>query len=515
MQRLKLTTAGKVVVFLVIAALVLGGTYFMGGLDIAKSLFGHKTQVASNNTTQSTDIPKKTDKNVIDISLDEWIGWKSIVDANGGLATKPGSIYDKLGIKVNIHVVDDANQTSNALISGNLDGAGYTINRYAFLNAKFKDNKVATVMPFITNFSSGGDGIIAKKGINRIEDLVGKTIGVPRFSEAQTLVEWLIAKSDLTADQKKQIKYVFFEDAEETGKAFYAGKVDAAATWQPYLSQASDPNSNAQILFSTKSASNIILDGIVFRKDFYDSHKEQVAKLIQGAIQAQALYTQQPEVIKGIMPQMADMTPKEIVEMTDDATLADYGTNMKLLSAGGLASTLFADMSNIWTNLGEKADSADASKVFDTGALQLIAGKVPTGAVQTPKFTEEQRQSVVSKPALLTKKVSIQFKVDSDEFFDKEGAYKAMNDLVNPAKIVDGMIIQIEGNTSSDGDPAINKELSYKRARAVGSYLKMQGLDATRFVVVGNGSDKPIGDNNTQNGREVNRRTEVFFKAVD
>ena len=65
--------------------------------------------------------------------------WKSIIDANGGLTTQSGSIYDKLGVKVNINVINDATQSSNALIKGDLNAAGYTINRTAFLSKKFTD----------------------------------------------------------------------------------------------------------------------------------------------------------------------------------------------------------------------------------------------------------------------------------------------------------------------------------------------------------------------------------------
>ena len=127
------------------------------------------------------------------------IMWKSILDANGGLTTQSGSIYDELGIKVNISIINDATQSSSALISGDLDAAGYTINRTAFLQNKFKEVGVETVLPFITNFSNGGDGIIAKSSINTVEDLVGAKIGVPQFSEAHTLVVWFVNNSNLSA----------------------------------------------------------------------------------------------------------------------------------------------------------------------------------------------------------------------------------------------------------------------------------------------------------------------------
>lgn len=503
MTKFQLTPAGKIVVFILISAIVFGATFYLGGFDF---LIGKIHKESDVKVTQQS-------KQTLNISLDEWVGWKPIIDANGGLETKAGSIYDKLGLKVSIKVINDATQSSTALIKGEIDGAGYTVNRFAFLYPKFKENKVQPVMPYITNSSTGGDGIIAKSNIKRIEDLVGKSIAVPRFSESQTLVEWLLAKSDLTPDQKKQIKFVYFNDAEEAGKAFYAGQVDAAATWQPYISQASD-TPGAHILFSTKAATNIILDGIVFRKDFADSHREQVAKLIEGALMAQNMYkdAQTFKTLKNTFPMVAGMEDKDIAGMTDDATLTDFAGNVTLMN--GIAQTLFTDMSNVWKSLGEKAMPEEAKNAFDPSFMQALNGKFSNTSNQIPKITEDQRNTVKDQSALLTKKAVIQFKVNSDEFVDKDLAYNALGEFVNIAKLMDNTVIQVEGNTSSDGDPVLNKELSAKRAKAIATYLKYQGIDPSRFIVIGNGDSKPIGDNNTQAGKEANRRTEVFFKTV-
>lgn len=111
------------------------------------------------------------------------------------------------------------------------------------------------VMPVFTNYSAGGDGIIAKSGINTVNDLLGKKIGVPRFSEAQTLVAWFVNKSDLSDADKQSIidNMILFDDASETGEAFFAGQLDVAATWQPYLSYATE-NGDAHIMFSNHPA---------------------------------------------------------------------------------------------------------------------------------------------------------------------------------------------------------------------------------------------------------------------
>jgi OmpA-OmpF porin, OOP family len=73
--------------------------------------------------------------------------------------------------------------------------------------------------------------------------------------------------------------------------------------------------------------------------------------------------------------------------------------------------------------------------------------------------------------------------------------------------------VVIEGYTDNTGPAAFNKKLSQERADAVKEYLvKKLGVDAARLKTVGYGSEKPIADNKTAQGRQKNRRVEA---AVD
>lgn len=514
MKRMRLTKLAKSLIFILCVAIIGAGTYFAGGFDFLK---GGKPKTTSNNKLQGEELVKKAEsieEGYMNISLDEWIGWKSIIDANGGLETQPGSIYDELGLKLKICIINDATQSSNALIKGDLAGAGYTVNRFAFLYPKFKQNGVDVVMPYVTNSSTGGDGIIAKKGINRIEDLVGKKIGVPRFSEAQTLVEWLMAKSSLTDAQIKDIRknMVMFDTPDDAAKAFYGNKLDAAATWQPYLSQAQE-TSNAKVLFSTQNATNIILDGIVFRKDYIEQHEEDISKFIEGALKAMPEYDKTFEPIKNTMPLFSTETDENIKAMTMDATLADCSTNVAILN--GIAPNLFSDMSDIWSSLGEKADKSTASKLFTSKFVKELQGKFPTTKPKTVSFTEKQRkeaQSQDNKNALISKRLTITFETGSSAI--KPESYGSLNDFANTAKILDGTVIQIEGNTDSVGNSIINKKLSEKRAKSIATYLQYQGINPTRFCIIGRGQENPIADNNTEEGKAKNRRTDMYFKIV-
>ena len=82
------------------------------------------------------------------------------------------------------------------------------------------------------------------------------------------------------------------------------------------------------------------------------------------------------------------------------------------------------------------------------------------------------------------------------------------------AKAFSNARIRIEGNTDSVGSDTVNKPLSQKRAKAVAEFLAQEyKFDPNRFVVVGNGSTKPVADNSTDTGRSKNRRTDFELIA--
>lgn len=69
--------------------------------------------------------------------------------------------------------------------------------------------------------------------------------------------------------------------------------------------------------------------------------------------------------------------------------------------------------------------------------------------------------------------------------------------------------VQIEGHTDNIGNAADNLKLSQNRAKAVVDYLIGKGIPANRLSAKGFGATKPIADNNTEEGRAQNRRTEL------
>lgn len=75
-----------------------------------------------------------------------------------------------------------------------------------------------------------------------------------------------------------------------------------------------------------------------------------------------------------------------------------------------------------------------------------------------------------------------------------------------------GGSVTLEGHTCSIGSDAYNQGLSERRADSVKKYLSGQGISAGAMSTVGKGESLPKYDNNTDEGRKLNRRVEIIFE---
>ena len=113
----------------------------------------------------------------------------------------------------------------------------------------------------------------------------------------------------------------------------------------------------------------------------------------------------------------------------------------------------------------------------------------------------------------------LQVRLDT-ELADKIIEFETDSDNLTPAgrAVLDSVVAMLEGNdahvaisghTDATGDFEHNMDLSRRRAEAVKGYLAGSGLAAERFVTSWYGSTRPIADNQTDEGRSRNRRTEL------
>jgi OmpA-OmpF porin, OOP family len=158
------------------------------------------------------------------------------------------------------------------------------------------------------------------------------------------------------------------------------------------------------------------------------------------------------------------------------------------------------------------------------GTCALLLPKNDTYKVKYKSFINQKEYSSFSIPGdegKLTIEVILQ--MDEEEktftlenvFFDtgkatlRPESFKALNELVEAMKAKPTLVIEIGGHTDNVGTPESNLTLSQGRADAVKNYLVKNKIASGRVLSKGYGDTLPVAYNDTEKGRQQNRRTEV------
>lgn len=169
--------------------------------------------------------------------------------------------------------------------------------------------------------------------------------------------------------------------------------------------------------------------------------------------------------------------------------------------------------------------SADAGK----GALIGAVGGALVGTA-VGAYMQEQRQDFekVLAPEIASGVIRVQslpndqllvrmtgattFEVDSDQI--KPGFYSTLDKIANIVKKYGKTQLAVAGHTDSTGSAAYNQQLSQRRAWSVNTYLERSGVLAQRISSAGFGMDRPIANNNTEQGRRLNRRVDIVIMPI-
>jgi outer membrane protein OmpA-like peptidoglycan-associated protein len=98
---------------------------------------------------------------------------------------------------------------------------------------------------------------------------------------------------------------------------------------------------------------------------------------------------------------------------------------------------------------------------------------------------------------------SAQLRPEASQLLDKVSAALASGEL-------ETFRFSIEGHTDSIGSPGYNASLSAERAAAVQNYLLAKGVPRSRLGTIGHGAAAPVASNDTEEGRQRNRRVEII-----
>src|SRR5687767_1904645 len=157
-----------------------------------------------------------------------------------------------------------------------------------------------------------------------------------------------------------------------------------------------------------------------------------------------------------------------------------------------------------------------------TGAAAgaIVGGVI--GAAIGRRMDQQQREleQIEGIDVTRTAEDELRVAVRNEVLFDVDSTYlrsesrNTLNDMAGVFNRYTDTRIAVEGHADSTGSDDYNLDLSQRRANAVRDFLTSQGVGGSRISATGYGESRPRSSNSTPEGRQLNRRVEIFVKAI-
>lgn len=505
MQKTTLTPLAK----LLITALIAAGLFF-GFRWLAQSDF--------IGTQSSIVIPEGVPKDtkVYNICVVTWGGYAGGQFFNKGFAANTDSRYYKdYGFLVNFTVIDDFATSRDAFKAGKCQLLWSTVD--SFPTEVDSLSKIEPIFLFQADWSRGGDAIVVREGIKTINDLKGKKVTVAFGTPSHTFLIWMLKAGGLTM---KDIEIVEVPSAIDSATTYKAGAVDAAVVWSPDDQDLVTSVPGSKVLKNTREASHIIADGFLISKPFLEKNRSDIMNLVRGwLIGASEINSSErnKKEAASILSKGLNQPEDFCYNAISNARLATYGDNINFF---GIDTSY----------QGVKGEELYNSMAYEYAQINLAPARVPawrslidmsfitelklTGPLHAAEGQKEYSSVGGEKAeAFAVKRITVNFPTGSFTLTD-EAKLVISREFGAIAKAFGNSRIRIEGNTDSVGSRDLNIKLSERRARSVADFLaERYKYSKARFVIVGNGPDKPLASNDTEVGRAQNRRTD--FELID
>ncbi|MBX2891875.1 MAG: OmpA family protein [Saprospiraceae bacterium] len=518
----RLTSFSKFLITLLIVGIAFFGIrYFMDNTETGKELQEKaKTEQGGGGLFGGSSKP---DANTVGVGVVTWGGYAGGQYWNKGFKANTDSrFYKDYGFKVDFKILDDPTASRNAWKNDEVHLLWATVD--ALPTEMPGLAAYDPVVVFQADWSRGGDAIVVRRGIGSVGDLRGKQIAVAEMSPSHSFLIWLLSAAGMTT---ADVKVVGVPSPLEAADAFKANNVDAAVVWSPFDEECVQKVPGARVLQSTRNASNIIADVFIAKRKWVEANPERVQQLYEGWMKGAAEINRSPAAKQEAATILANafdgFSKDDALKAIDNVRLCTHGDNLNFFGLnrntykGVTGEELYSRMTKEYRNVGVLSGS-DAVPVWSRASF---LGAVERSTLSGNEHAAEGQKTFASiteteartKGAVATKRVSISFRT-GEFLLDENAKYIVDNEMVPIAKAFANSRIRVEGNTDNVGSAASNIALSKKRAQAVVDYLvKEYGMPRNRFTVIGNGPDKPVASNDSEDGRRKNRRTD--FELVE
>ncbi len=233
------------------------------------------------------------------------------------------------GLVVKATKLGDSNALHAAFGAGEYDAIGSSLGDIVDLTLVHPDVRIILV----TDISEGGDAVLARPGIEKVEDLRGRAFGVNLGSFAELFVLTVLKSHGLGSADIRLVD----TDAAELPAKLKSGEVDAGHTWQPFVTQAQDEG--ARVLFTSAATPGLIQDVVAVRGEVLRERPEALRAFVKGWFKAVDYWKAHPDQGNALAARALNVGPNTIsLEGIRLTTLQD---NIQLFIAGETTRSIY------------------------------------------------------------------------------------------------------------------------------------------------------------------------------
>jgi len=295
----------------------------------------------------------------VKVAILTWVGYGPFY------VGKEKGFFEKHGLDLDIVKIEELGARHSALISGAVQ---FSISTYDLFGNEAPQGLPALCFVKLDD-SLGGDGVVARKSIRSIKDLKGKTVAFEKGNPSHFFLVSLLEQHGLSIADIKP-KYMTAGDA---GAAFVAGKVDAAVTWEPWLTRANETDFG-HILVTTKDKPGLIADVLLVHRQFASQRPEVVKALLRAWFDAVEYSQTHEDEANAIMAKGLGLSTDELAAMLKGIRFSDYKENRRYFgldsSEPGPFIAVLESAQRIWLREGLIKNIVKVADVVDTSFLR-------------------------------------------------------------------------------------------------------------------------------------------------
>jgi NitT/TauT family transport system substrate-binding protein len=288
------------------------------------------------------------------IGYNSWIGYISLF-----VAQEKGYFKDE-GIDLEASSFSSPGDGLTPLLAGQLD-AHFTTADSVIIALDKAPGKLKIV--YLTDASYGADAILAKKEFATIKDLKGKTVAATAGQCNELLLRKALSSAGLTPSDIKMVNM----NPDDAGTAFAAGQLDAAVTWEPWISKV-EGEKKGHVIFSSKQTPSLILDVVAISTKTAETKPEETAAFLRALNKANEFAIAHPEEAAALAAKALEQKPEEILDMLPKVKLYDKAANME--QAKTTAATSAKELAQFFKDVKVDDTVVDTSKLYDMSYLK-------------------------------------------------------------------------------------------------------------------------------------------------